>query len=93
MGVDDKARQFIRVVLKDTEAVWTKMFWEQVQGDYQTPKPVICEDSVRTGGCGVGSFPMGLFYCPGEQVHYVPRHFPMLRLVSTSTPEILLSPM
>ena len=74
-GIDDKARQFIGVVLKDTEAMWTKIFREQVQGDYQKPKLVIFEDSVRTGGCGMGSSAMGPFYCPGDQVIYVPPSF------------------
>lgn len=74
-GVDDEISQFIGVVLADTEEVWTKLFREQVDGDYQQPTLIIFEGSVRTGGCGMGSAGMGPFYCPGDRKIYVPPSF------------------
>ncbi len=70
-GPDDKAREFIEVVLKDTENVWTKLFAEQVQGGgYRPPRLVIYSDQVQSG-CGLASAAMGPFYCPADQIVYI----------------------
>ncbi len=74
-GIDDEASQFIKVVLADTETVWSKLFQEEVNADYKEPTLVIFEQSVRTGGCGMGNSAMGPFYCPGDQKIYVPPSF------------------
>ena len=75
-GIDDKSREFIAVVLRDTETIWTKLFTEQVQGtSYTPPKVVIFTDSVASG-CGNASAAMGPFYCPAdEQVYIDPTFF------------------
>ncbi len=70
-GIDDKSREFIAVVLHDTETIWTKLFKEQVQGaSYTPPKVVIFTDSVESG-CGKASAAMGPFYCPTDEKVYI----------------------
>jgi predicted metalloprotease len=70
-GVDDDAREFIEVVLRDTETVWSRLFSEQVQGGgYQPPRLIIFTGSVRSG-CGVAASEMGPFYCPADQQIYI----------------------
>ena len=71
-GEDDEAREFIGVVLKDTENVWTKLIREQVQGGqaYRPPRLIIFADQIRTG-CGQANAAMGPFYCPVDQTVYI----------------------
>lgn len=70
-GVDDDTKEFIEVVLKDTENVWTQLFREQIQGGgYQPPRLIIFSDSVQTG-CGLAGAAMGPFYCPADQNIYI----------------------
>ncbi len=75
-GIDDKSREFISVILHDTETIWTKLFQDQVQGgSYTPPKIIIFSDSVASG-CGNASAAMGPFYCPAdEQVYIDPTFF------------------
>jgi hypothetical protein len=79
VGVDDEAREFISVVLRDTEEVWHRMFAEQrVPGGYREPQLVIFSDMVRSG-CGPASAAVGPFYCPADQKIYIdPRFFDQL---------------
>ena len=67
---DDAAREFISVVLRDTEKVWGKIFSEQLNSKYRQPKLVIFEGRVSTA-CGVASRDVGPFYCPGDQTVYI----------------------
>ena len=70
-GVDDKNREFIAVILRDTETIWTALFKEQVPGtSYTPPKLVIFSDSVASG-CGNASAAMGPFYCPADEKVYI----------------------
>lgn len=70
-GIDDEYREFVRVVLHDTETVWTKLFEEQVQGgSYVPPKLVMFTGAVQSG-CGGASADMGPFYCPADQKVYL----------------------
>lgn len=75
-GIDDKNKEFIAVILRDTETIWTKLFKEQVPGtSYTPPKVVIFTDSVESR-CGIASAAMGPFYCPAdEQVYIDPAFF------------------
>lgn len=74
-GIDDKDREFIAVVLRDTENVWSKLFREQVQGGaYVPPKLEMFSGSVRSG-CGPASAAMGPFYCPADQKVYIDPSF------------------
>ena len=70
-GIDDKSREFISVILHDTETIWTKLFKEQVQGaSYTPPKVIMFTDSVASG-CGNASAAMGPFYCPADEKVYI----------------------
>jgi predicted metalloprotease len=70
-GLDDEAGEFIRVVLRDTETVWSELFRNQVQGGpYRPPKLVIFSGRVQSG-CGIASAEVGPFYCPADQQVYI----------------------
>ena len=79
-GVDDEAKEFISVVLKDTENVWTQLFRQSIQGGgYQPPQLVLFSGTVRTA-CGMANAAMGPFYCPADQQVYIdPTFFEELR--------------
>ncbi|PWQ95915.1 KPN_02809 family neutral zinc metallopeptidase [Leucothrix arctica] len=68
-GINDDGREFIAVVLKDTEDVWNPIF-QQAGLRYQEPKVVLFEDSVRSA-CGLTSSAVGPFYCPGDLKVYL----------------------
>jgi predicted metalloprotease len=72
---DDDAREFISVVLRDNEKVWTKIFREELGARYREPKLVIFQGSVRTEGCGAASSQVGPFYCPMDQTVYIDPEF------------------
>jgi predicted metalloprotease len=73
-GQDDETRQFISVVLRDTERVWSRLFQEYTSGQYRAPKLVIFSDRVDTG-CGLASSQTGPFYCPADQQVYIDPSF------------------
>ncbi|GAB5442116.1 MAG: neutral zinc metallopeptidase [Fuerstiella sp.] len=74
-GIEDDHQEFISVVLRDTEKVWTRLFAEQVQGgSYKEPELIIFEGTTQTG-CGLGNAAMGPFYCPADQRVYIPPSF------------------
>jgi predicted metalloprotease len=60
---------FVKVVLADTEDVWTAEFARH-QLTYQLPVLRIYRQAVQTG-CGDASAAMGPFYCPADQKVYV----------------------
>lgn len=68
---DDDAREFISVVLRDNEKVWSKIFEDELGARYREPKLVIFEGMVRTEGCGAASSEVGPFYCPLDQTVYI----------------------
>ena len=67
---DDKTREFIEVVLYDTETIWGKLFDQHVDGDYVEPKLEIFSGQVRSM-CGLASSDVGPFYCPADQKIYI----------------------
>lgn len=70
-GVDDDWKEFVSVVLNDTEKVWTKLFQEQVTGgQYETPA-LILYTGRDMSGCGPASADMGPFYCPADRKVYI----------------------
>ena len=76
---DDEAGEFIAVVLRETEKVWTQLFREHVDGEYRPPKLVIFSGQVRSA-CGIASAAMGPFYCPADQQVYIdPAFFEQLK--------------
>ncbi len=70
-GINDEQREFVAVVLHDTETVWTKLFDEQVSGgSYVPPKLVMFNEAVNSG-CGQATADVGPFYCPADQKVYL----------------------
>lgn len=66
---EEKLAEFPKVVLKDTEVIWTKIF-EENNIQYVKPKMVLFSNSVETA-CGGASSASGPFYCPGDQKVYM----------------------
>lgn len=68
-GIDDDHRQFLEVVLADTEDVWNTKF-QQSGVRYQEPTLVIF-DGRTTSPCGPASTGSGPFYCPADKKIYI----------------------
>lgn len=60
---------FVRVVLADTEDVWTAEFARHGE-TYREPQLEIYRGRINTA-CGMGSAQMGPFYCPGDRKVYI----------------------
>lgn len=70
---DDEAARFSRVVLKETEDVWSGIF--QAAGQtYKKPVLVLFDGQVKSA-CGFASAASGPFYCPGDQKVYIDLSF------------------
>ncbi len=70
---EDKAAQFVSIVLRDTEKVWGQIF--QASGStYQAPKLDIYRRAIGTA-CGTGQSAQGPFYCPGDRKVYIDLSF------------------
>jgi len=67
---DGPLKEFVSVVMKDTEDVWGKLFQEQLGARYQEPKLIIFKGAVRSA-CGEASSAVGPFYCPGDSNVYL----------------------
>jgi predicted metalloprotease len=70
---DDPQAEFISVVLKDTEEVWSDIFRER-GSDYPEPTLVLFTQATQSAG-GVGQSAMGPFYCPNDQKVYLDLSF------------------
>ncbi len=70
---EKQVRDFVSVVLADTEDVWDKVFANAGQR-YPQPVLVIYRDSTRTA-CGEGKAASGPFYCPGDRKLYLDLSF------------------
>lgn len=73
-GQSDELGEFAKVVLKDTEDVWNKLFPEQLNRRYDEPTLVLFEGGIRSG-CGMASARSGPFYCPADEKVYVDLDF------------------
>lgn len=69
----DQMKDFVSVVLADTEDTWTDIF-QQSGSRYVDPKLVLFSDAVRSG-CGVAESAVGPFYCPRDQTVYIDLSF------------------
>ena len=72
-GIDDEAKQFVGVVLAETENVWNGIM-EQQGIAYPEPELVLFSNAVRSA-CGSASSASGPFYCPGDQRVYLDTDF------------------
>jgi len=70
---DDDRASFTKVVMADTEDVWSKLFTEMGK-TYQAPTLVLFRDGVQSA-CGMASAATGPFYCPGDQQVYIDLSF------------------
>jgi len=70
---EDTDKQFVSVVLADTEDVWNDLFKRNGR-TYREPRLVLFSDSSRSG-CGLASAAIGPFYCPSDQTVYLDLHF------------------
>jgi len=71
---EDALKEFVSVVLKDTEDVWTKLFREQLGKRYVKPKLVLYSGADQSG-CGIAQSATGPFYCPADQKVYIDLSF------------------
>ena len=72
-GRDDEIKDFVSVVLGDTEQVWGSIF-RAAGSRYPPPTLVLFEGEVRSA-CGYTSAAVGPFYCPGDQKVYIDLSF------------------
>lgn len=72
-GEQAELRDFVGVVVKETEDLWTEVF--QASGeDYPEPTVVLFSNQVDTA-CGAADSSTGPFYCPGDQKVYIDLSF------------------
>ena len=71
-GQDD-LRDFVGVVVKETEDLWTEQF-AAVGQDYPEPTVVLFSNMTNTA-CGTADASVGPFYCPGDQRVYIDLSF------------------
>ena len=70
---DQQRFDFVKVVLADTEDVWTSEF-KRIGRQYRLPSMTVYRGRIDTA-CGAGSAAMGPFYCPGDQKVYIDLSF------------------
>ncbi|WP_375205103.1 KPN_02809 family neutral zinc metallopeptidase [Hyphococcus sp.] len=71
--IDDETSQFVRVILAETEDVWSQIF-EAAGEDYPEPTLVMFYGSVNSA-CGYASAAVGPFYCPADRKLYLDASF------------------
>jgi predicted metalloprotease len=69
----DEIRDFVSVVLADTEDTWHAIF-RRMNREYTDPKLVLFSGSVQSA-CGMAGAAVGPFYCPGDQKLYLDTTF------------------
>lgn len=70
---EEKLKEFMSVVLADTEDVWGTLFQGSGQ-QYQQPKLVLFSGAVESA-CGFAEAATGPFYCPADQKLYLDMSF------------------
>jgi predicted metalloprotease len=70
---DPEQKQFVSVVLADTEEVWGELFAQRGM-TYQDPRLVLFDGSVDSA-CGLADAAVGPFYCPPDQNLYLDLSF------------------
>lgn len=70
---EEKLKEFVSVVLADTEDVWHELFRHEGRG-YREPKLVLFTDYVDSA-CGNANAAVGPFYCPADEKLYLDLSF------------------
>ncbi|ULO07690.1 neutral zinc metallopeptidase [Paenibacillus sp. 19GGS1-52] len=70
---EEELTQFVSVVLKDTEDIWSDLF-KQKGLTYEDPTLVLYTGSVQSA-CGEAGASVGPFYCPGDHKLYIDLSF------------------
>ena len=68
-AANDDMRNFVAVVLAETEDVWNDTF-QKVGRTYQEPKLVLFSGAVESA-CGIAGSAVGPFYCPADHKVYL----------------------
>jgi len=71
---DRERRDFVSVVLADTEDVWHAVFRDQLGREYQEPRLVLFSGAIDSG-CGFAQAAVGPFYCPPDRKVYIDLDF------------------
>lgn len=71
---EEALKEFVAHVLGSTEDVWTDIFRQQEQMNYQKPRLVLFTGRVNSA-CGLASSAVGPFYCPGDSKVYLDLEF------------------
>jgi uncharacterized protein len=69
----EELKDFVSVVLADTEDIWGRLFANSGQ-TYRQPKVVLFTGQVESA-CGLASAASGPFYCPGDENVYLDLSF------------------
>ena len=72
--VHDRDREFVAVVLRDTEDVWKEQFRAKIGRQYREPHLVMFSDATQSA-CGFAQSATGPFYCPEDQRVYLDTSF------------------
>lgn len=70
---EGQLREFVSVVLADTEETWGQIF-SQAGRTYEQPKLVLFSGAVESA-CGFAQAAVGPFYCPGDHKVYIDLSF------------------
>lgn len=70
---EEELKQFVSVVLAETEDVWNDVF-RQAGRQYREPTLVLFTDRVQSA-CGLAGSAVGPFYCPGDEKLYLDLSF------------------
>jgi predicted metalloprotease len=72
-AAEAQTRQFLSVVLADTEDVWNTLF-RQTGGGYREPRLVLFSGAAQSA-CGFAEAAMGPFYCPPDERVFIDMAF------------------